>query len=249
MTKKHVVDKVLSAQLRAQFIEAFIANDNVLTADILSSNKLTSEDLTTLTRFVLAELSKANQPPKSRELDPKYDTLQIVTLGDFTVSSGQLIVTDPCYEKGTWCQGILTNVKNGLWEAFTGLKRQDGWGVRNQYLRVAHKNFLDIKCDIKSSIDVGVDSGQAGFFDLAKYPEGESREYGDKDSFYGQVCALTLNEEGVEDHPGAGVLEFGAVSSSGFGDGSYSCHYAKDNNEIVAAEIVFISEDEEAEDE
>lgn len=39
----------------------------------------------------------------------------------------------------------------------------------------------------------------------------------------------------------AGVIPYGTVSSSGFGDGSYYCYYIEDNSEIVAIKIVFIN--------
>lgn len=36
----------------------------------------------------------------------------------FTVKSGAMRVTDPCYQMDTWCAGTLDNVKNGQWAAF-----------------------------------------------------------------------------------------------------------------------------------
>jgi len=40
-----------------------------------------------------------------------------------------------------------------------------------------------------------------------------------------------------------GVTPFGAVSSAGYGDGLYTVQTAKDNNEVIAVEILFIEED------
>lgn len=98
-----------------------------------------------------------------------------------------------------------------------------------------------------TELDVGVDSGQAGFFDLAAYTEAYSKPE-KRDEFYSQVCGLTLSEEHW------GVTPFGAVSSSGYGDGGYNCYVVRratpnsDVAEIVAACIVFIDASEEEDD-
>jgi hypothetical protein len=86
------------------------------------------------------------------------------------------------------------------------------------------------------SNDIGVDSGQAGFFDAEFYIGGDDQK------FYDQVCDLTLNGDN------AGVIAFGAVSSSGWGDGCYELQTIRHDGEVVAARIVFM-EDTPAEDE
>jgi len=93
-----------------------------------------------------------------------------------------------------------------------------------------------------TNIEVGVDSGQCGIFQDSKYPEGDTGEWGEKDSFYGKCCELTLGNEN------GGVLDFGIVSSSGYGDGSYDCLIFSSNDKISAIRIIFIS-DENIEDE
>lgn len=37
-----------------------------------------------------------------------------ILLGTFENKSGTLIVSDPCYDLGTWCQGIIENAKKKL---------------------------------------------------------------------------------------------------------------------------------------
>lgn len=121
-----------------------------------------------------------------------------------------------------------------------------------------HKYTHDFK---PLDFDGGVDSGQFGFFDKDFYRNDESakdlpkadfgvnydREEGDQ--WYRACCKLTLGEEGY------GVLPNGAVSSSGYGDGSYEVRGAIDTRdsklEYVAFEVIFIEErtdDEEDED-
>jgi hypothetical protein len=93
-----------------------------------------------------------------------------------------------------------------------------------------------------SEIDVGVDSGQAGFFDNDRYPD-DPRDGEYERQFYEVVCDLTLSD--VQ----GGVIEFGAASSSGFGDGGYTCYVEKDKQgRVIAARIDYIPDHDEDED-
>lgn len=164
-----------------------------------------------------------------------------VGIGDFQVKSGKLRVTDPCYGRGTWCAGVLENVKNGTWRADIYVtEHTGGWGARNAVLRVWHVDFLDRTPWQRATFEVGVDSGQAGFFDDACFPD-DPGDY-EPGTFYEKVCKLTLETEEQ-----AGIVEdFGVVSSSGYGDGGYTCLYSTaPDGQIVCAEIVFIREEEE----
>ena len=38
-------------------------------------------------------------------------------IGTFSLGT-KVMVSDPCYKLGTWCQGVLENVKSGIWEAY-----------------------------------------------------------------------------------------------------------------------------------
>lgn len=176
-------------------------------------------------------------------------------IGEFEVKSGKLRVTDPCYEDDTWCSGVLTGVKNGTWEAYANIENHGGWGERVAKLVVFHKEHSD---DLgmwpqKASFEVGVDSGQAGFFDEDAYPHGERAEdgYWNKDEFYDKCCDATCGRDRDDKADGYGIIDGrGVVSSSGFGDGGYDCNFYKDKDgQIVAAEIVFIPEEDEEEQE
>lgn len=168
-----------------------------------------------------------------------------IKLGSFEVESGKLIVSDPCYQPGTWCMGELRNVRNGIWLAEALIADCDFWGERVSKLTVRHaeypnrKNLSRRKADFK----VAVDSAQAGFFDAAHYSDSsvlthtpsESWSNGEN-AWYDYCCELTLSERM------GGVLPYGAVSRTGYGDGCYECcYYANDDSEIVLAEIRFIT--------
>src|SRR5690606_25054488 len=89
---------------------------------------------------------------------------------------------------------------------------------------------------------VGVDSGQAGVFDFAVYKDDESAKgksnFIEDEPWYSTCCDQTLSDQQ------AGVIEGGAVSSSGYGDGLYTAYYAIDaNKEVVAIKIVFMEDE------
>jgi len=182
---------------------------------------------------------------------------------EFKVTSGTMICSDPCYTIPTWCQGIIHNVKNGLWEA--GVLK--GWGDRIARLWVFNIDAVIKDLTIKTRIENydgielpfsgGVDSGQFGFFDhkhyrnddsakdLTKYEFGNDYDKESGDAWFRAMCNLTLGDESW------GVAPFGVVSSSGFGDGAYLVKGIKDDaGEYVAFCVQFInSNDESDEDE
>lgn len=149
-------------------------------------------------------------------------------IGEFHCESGDLRVSDPCYDTGVWCAGVVNHCRTGKWLA--SVRKQDcgDWGRRNASLIVTHEQGGSGD-EETAPFEVGVDSGQAGVFD--------NRSYGD--ATYESWCRLTLS--GVQ----AGSQRHGAVSSSGFGDGGYTATLRRDSKgECFYIRIDFITEDE-----
>lgn len=123
----------------------------------------------------------------------------------FHLTSNQLRVTDPCYSKGTWCAGVLDNVLPGPWVAEKVVASNEetrGWGNRIAELRIWHSDYIHrLDANELTEIHVGVDSGQAGFFDESHYPEGDTGEYLDLNTFYGKVCKGTAGNETMWEEP------------------------------------------------
>ena len=162
-------------------------------------------------------------------------------LGSFVLASGVMLVTDPCYEKDTWCAGELTT-RTGAWHAVVVQRDNGVSGHRNAILMAVHESVelagLTIEQMEETGIDVGVDSGQAGFFEKARYPDDKDQLEYEDGTWYAKVCELTLDESG----PGAGITPEGSgvVSQTFWGDGGYPCFVKKDENGlVVAAAIVF----------
>jgi len=176
----------------------------------------------------------------------------------------EVVVSDPCYTIPTWCQAVVDKVKPGMYD--THLKKHDAgdWGERCSMLLVIHEDHKD---DILRWEDypatIGVDSGQCGIFSKETYRNDSITEkigLGDGDiSFFGvspwkemtdgrkeeegeiwyvSMCSRTLGEKSW------GVYDSGVVSSSGFGDGSYTLYVAKKRGKIVAMCVDFQVEEE-----
>ena len=52
-----------------------------------------------------------NNQSKTEDVKRNYEYL-----GDFHLSGTQLRVSDPSYEKDTWCSGVVENCQPGTWE-------------------------------------------------------------------------------------------------------------------------------------
>ncbi|GAB6991789.1 DUF4241 domain-containing protein [Paenibacillus pini] len=169
-----------------------------------------------------------------------------ILLGNFEVTSGQLVVADPCYElnTATIIMGLLDNVLYGTWVGEVEKTEVRDWGEACSKLTAYHSSAAEqitymewVKC----GFIVGVDSGQAGIFDLNSYriPDAKSEGVGsgsDQDSeWYLSCCDVT--ESGEE----AGVIQGGVVSHTGIGDGTYGVYMTTNQqNQIVGVKIVFI---------
>jgi hypothetical protein len=167
-------------------------------------------------------------------------------LGDFQIESGRVFVSDPCYDLDTECAKIIENVKNGNWGA--RIETVKVWGERVSKLMCFHESIgspRNLLFKIVSK-DIGVDSGQAGVFDIGHFKrdsdtDGFVRESKDiiceNEPWYSMCCDKTLSKNM------AGIIPFGVVSSSGLGDGAYVCEVAKRDNEVVAIQVTFLEDE------
>lgn len=230
----------------------------------------------------------------------KIETLDRISPAfSFVVASGHMMITDPCYDPGTWCAEDITGVPNGEWRTKLGytldaddlahfdhwiadcegrlakeaedssmryvleaemgrLKRekeayrgrvavQMTWLASSMSDERAEQLMKENLPGFKQAADVhiGVDSGQAGFFDYVQYVEQGSYER--SSLIYRAICDLTCDKG---DMGGAvlaanGQSTFGSVSSSGYGDGGYPLFVLYEQERPVAMAIVFMSEYEE----
>ena len=181
----------------------------------------------------------------------------LIPLGSFELTGRVMRVSDPCYDRGVWCCGTVDNCRPGTWEAAVLQRDMGDWGVRNAVLAArcadGGPKFSAVNralCNAtgewrECDIDVGVDSGQAGFFDDRYYggvraeAETTGTGSGPDRQWYGLCCDATKSE------CFAGVIPYGAVSRSGFGDGGYTAyrHLAGDGT-VDFLFVVFIGPEE-----
>lgn len=148
--------------------------------------------------------------------------------------SGKLVVSDPCYTLGTWCQAVLENVKPGMYSCEVEHEENSS---RVKSVRIAHMDHKNISPGNFEPYDIGVDSGTAGFLPFEDFkgrgPDDESEDW------YMRVTDPAINEP-----MSCGITENCFVSSSGYGDGGYRLFSGKSEDEIVSLELKFIEEDE-----
>lgn len=144
---------------------------------------------------------------------------------------------DPCYEPGSRYSGKIDNVKPGIWHTFRKIGYCDDWGFRIAELIIRHEDYLEGDIEqLAEGVDVGVDSGQAGFFDAPYYEENKAKE--NEDEWYDRVSDITLGEKS------AGTIDMkGVVASSGFGDGGYNLYTHEVDGKVVGMRIEFICQE------
>ncbi len=169
----------------------------------------------------------------------------ITPIGTFALTSPELRVSDPCYDTTVWCSGSIQNCRTGAWEAAVFLEVYEFWGKRVLALAARHaetgpefRGIDDIRWGEDGSwqacpFEVGVDSGSAGIFDAAHY-----REAPTEDDWDDRCYRLTVSENR------AGVLPFGVVSISGYGDGGYEAFFHTAPDGLVDFIFILFIEDE-----
>lgn len=184
----------------------------------------------------------------------------------FTIKSGAMFASDPCYTSNVWCAGRIDNVKNGEWRfhAVEGTGSDQGRILELHASHIKDGNYPGTWERMPKTF--GVDSGQFGFFDYDYFVAHENeRDYAEA-GFYNSACAQTLHPEDwmdgvVKEHVrsrlekqeewiNAGIVEeHGCVSSSGWGDGSYPVFVKRNSaGEVIAVKALFNDNDDEEED-
>lgn len=170
----------------------------------------------------------------------------------FTINSGKIRVSDPCYDKDDYLGGVVLDAKNGEWVASIDMDDVgSGWGERITKLTAEYNGPVKIVGNHCASI--GVDSGQAGVFDFDSYKDnnlvkGVTRVHEETicedEPWYSICCDRTLSKHQW------GVIPNGVVSTSGYGDGWYNVDCFLDKNgDVVRVEIIFIGDEDKCEDE
>lgn len=181
---------------------------------------------------------------------------EMTVLGGFEMTSQTMRVSDPCYDRDVWCCGTFGKCKTGTWEAGVLKTDMGDWGVRCAVLAVRHKetgpDYSVIRQrKVYQMKDGGLERRSMWVLTLVRQASMTRRSIRTTRSSrvcpslsmttetFGttHACDITLSERS------AGVMPYGVVSSSGFGDGSYVCYTHKGSDgEIDFAFVIFIDE-------
>jgi len=179
-------------------------------------------------------------------------------LGDFSVDSGYLIISDPAYDLETvrLKHGAERKARNGKWSAQITLREfGDPDSARVGRFVVHHESVAKWEALdwVEEEYALGVDTGQMSACDRGRFqdssiiPEDQVYSFGDRKDepavpeqmWYSYCCEITIHSDS-----GGGVFEGGAVTSAGWGDGGYLGYSAtNDSGDLVGFRVEFISED------
>lgn len=180
-------------------------------------------------------------------------------IGRFKMTCPTMRVSDPCYDDSTWCYGTISGCATGNWEAAVSYNGSSTTGRGVTLLAARHigsrpsfakcgqvwmdTQYIHYKdgweiCDF----EVGVDSGQAGFFDDSHYRDNSvvaempKPKYNFDIPWYNHCCDQALGERQ------AGVIPYGAVAYCG--DGGYSALQHKNEQGQVDCVVILFSPEE-----
>ena len=160
--------------------------------------------------------------------------LGIITLSD------HIHCSDPCYDRNDWCRAEIKDVLPGVYRVYTIHNDSEQRVHSVVILHIKKHGPWQFAFKWALGGEVGVDSGQCGFFDDSLFPltQKTGGEMEDLESFYGKCCQATLSkdQEGIID-------EKGVVTSTGWGDGGYP-YYVNTNGKKSAFMVDYLSEND-----
>lgn len=162
---------------------------------------------------IFGEVELIEVETEAEKMVYNYEGLINHDLGTFEISSGNIVVSDPCNPLSLDFNVKTDKAKPGIWHATIVQKDMGEYGIRNAYLLACHDDYLNTDRELVVTVDgdFGVDSGQAGVFDVEHYLENDN-------AWFDNITEHTINTPNRAD-----VVDHGAVARSGFGDGMYKC--------------------------
>lgn len=173
-----------------------------------------------------------------------------VSFGEITLGK-KVQVTDPSYSLDVWCTKTIENMLPGEYGTFATVADRGMLGRRVSELMIVHKSVElgDLKFIKTVAGDIGVDSGNCGFFDYKKLQEAKEAD-AKFEAEHNNIGPFTNKWWSVSDNLRAlgGTLDdWGVLSHSGYGDGGYDLYLAYDESgeNVIAAKIVYLYNEEE----
>ena len=170
-----------------------------------------------------------------------------MNIGSFEQITSSMIISDPSYtydpKDDVSFSYVIDRVKEGKYNVYVTLRDN-----HVESLMAVHSILSVYGDEWKETGSIGVDTRQAGIYDLSTYRDDNSvKEYprtdyevdNPGDEWYNVNSIITTKNSS------SGVLLNGTVSSSGYGDGEYPVYTLGYNNNVIGVKIVFIDEGED----
>jgi hypothetical protein len=177
---------------------------------------------------------------------------QYKKIGSYLQETTSTIISDPCYEisqgkSAIKLSTVMNKVQPGKW---IGCVKYYGGGGRVAQLLAFHQDYDPSRLQFKTGGGAPVDSGQMSIVDKSYFRNDDIvgnlpvwKKYRPMkrtgELWYSMCCNITLTKS-------AGIIPYGIVSNSGWGDGWYPLYYANNRTgHKVAFRISFIMDGEE----
>lgn len=174
----------------------------------------------------------------------KLECTKYIRRGFMMVNSGKIDITDPCYDRDTWCRMNGIQVKPGKYYCYVSVlkgKMAKEWGKRIVSMMIVHENAdLSKPLGLNEIGSVGVDAGLMSIAESGVKPDYTDTQW--------MQCIGFLDK--LEEHATYGIDAFVSTdfslgkkprkqfwAGSGFGDGVYGV-YAVDSHDQTAQNYI-----------
>lgn len=93
--------------------------------------------------------------------------MESIGIGTIKITCGRVVVSDPCYERDSWCAGAIENFPNGEYDCEVDVGIADEWGKRVFRMRMLKQGLNLSQCEFRHTDVLPVDCALMGFFDDA----------------------------------------------------------------------------------
>lgn len=145
-------------------------------------------------------------------------------------------ITDPCYDKTTWCR-ITSDCKPGKYTGYVEISDEGAWGKRIASISIYKDDNKVSPYSMEFIGTIGVDAGLAGFFN-------NKPDYDDNWMEFLVESGVFKSKDEYNNDKDYYSISYGLFSRSGYGDGGYNV-YATSERDAFRIEFIIDEEDDD----